>query len=227
LERTLPDGLFVVDSPQIAVALASSRSMRHRPPAVVSLGAFHPGTGDFVGVDLSRPAEKAVAHLLETGRERVAFLSDEATFSGGFEARRDAYRHVLQEAGRAPEFLLAPFQHRDSAYDFTRAYVALHGCPDGLFCVNDEMAIGTHRALRDLGRRVPQDVALIGCDGIIEAEYSNPPLTTLLQPIAEMCRLGWEILERRIADPARLPEQIVLEAGLSLRESSHCLLKGT
>ncbi len=69
---------------------------------------------------------------------------------------------------------------------------------DALVCFNDEMAVGALRALRSRGRSVPGDVALVGCDGIEETAYHDPPLTTLHFPYEEAARAGWQLLRERI-----------------------------
>jgi DNA-binding LacI/PurR family transcriptional regulator len=91
--------------------------------------------------------------------------------------------------------------------------------PDALFCENDELAVGCCRALAERGLRVPDDVAVVGCDGIDEAAFLQPPLTTIVQPVDEMCRLGWEFLKRRIADRDAERRHAVLPARLEVRAS--------
>jgi LacI family transcriptional regulator len=76
--------------------------------------------------------------------------------------------------------------------------------------------------LRDLGVRVPDDVALAGCDGIEDTEYLECPLTTLVQPVAKMCATAWQFLQRRLAQPRPLKplQRDVLKPRLAIRESS-------
>lgn len=215
------DGIFLVDASQAALALPSD--LRRLP--VISLGAVDVATpfteeaGDCVRVDLAAGARDAVRHLLNGGRRRIAFLVDAET-QREREVRQTAYLTVMGEAERIPEILTAPGQSRAEARRFVQEYVARKGAPDSLFCINDEMAIGACRALRDLGLRVPQDVAVVGCDGVPEAEYADPPLTTIVQPILEMCRLAWQFLERRLQDPEAPPQQALLQATLTVRSSS-------
>jgi DNA-binding LacI/PurR family transcriptional regulator len=219
LMHTGVDGYFIVDAPQTSAALRESQIGRVRSQAIISLGVFHDEGSDYVGIDLAPGTYEATQHLLGIGCRRVAYLIDAGTYSLA-ESRRNAYVNTLDKAGYAPEFLIAPEQSRTAAYHFMRDHVAAAGAPDGLICVNDDMAMGAHRALWDLGIRVPDDVALIGCDGIPEAEYAHPPLTTIVQPIEEMCRTAWEFLERRIENPLLPPQQKTLTAQLSIRTSS-------
>jgi LacI family transcriptional regulator len=107
-----------------------------------------------------------------------------------------------------------------SSYKSVRDYVGKNANVDGIFCHNDDMAFGAHRALYDLGRRIGPDVALVGCDGIEETEYLSPPLTTVVQPIDEMCELAWEFLRNRIENPTAPLQQRHLRPKLVIRASS-------
>lgn len=114
---------------------------------------------------------------------------------------------------------MAALQTRDPARTAVTEHLRRHGCPDGLFCRNDEMAVGAYRAFCDLGIRVPEDVALVGCDGIEEAEYGYCPLSTIVQPFAQMCEAVWQLLARRMQPPDTPLEHIVLPAYLAVRHS--------
>jgi len=66
---------------------------------------------------------------------------------------------------------------------------------------------------------------LIGCDGIVDTEYLNPSLSTIVQPIKEMCEIAWEFLKNRMANPDIAHQEKVLNAHLSLRGSSNASIK--
>jgi DNA-binding LacI/PurR family transcriptional regulator len=91
---------------------------------------------------------------------------------------------------------------------------------DALFCHNDDVAFGAYRALCDLGVGVGGEIALVGCDGIEEADYLACPLTTIAQPITEMCALAWEFLHRRMQDPGCPLQQRILRPELLVRAST-------
>jgi len=91
---------------------------------------------------------------------------------------------------------------------------------DGLFCHNDELAIGALRAAHDMGVRVPRDLAVVGCDGIEISPYVEPPLTTIRIPIAEMMQHAAALLFDRIADPSLPHRSVTLPTELIVRRSS-------
>jgi len=100
------------------------------------------------------------------------------------------------------------------------SYIERFGCPNGIFCYNDDMALGAYRGLCDLGLRVPEQVALVGCDGIEDTQYLETPLSTIVQPVEEMCALAWQFLQKRMQEPDYICQQGIITAKLEIRASS-------
>ena len=175
---------------------------------------------DAIMIKLSPGCEAAVQHLVQT-RQRVAMLCVPMMSLYG-DVRVKAYEAALRAAGRQPEYIM-PTQGmavRPAARQGVLDYVRAHGCPDAIYCGNDEQAISAHGALHELGYRVPQDVALIGNDGFEEAEYHVPPLSTVSHPFDAMIHHAWEFLQNRMTHPNAPRQYIELEAPLLLRASS-------
>ncbi len=190
-----------------------------KKPVVMTGTAEEPTTLDFVRVDIGLAARQAVAHLVQSGRRRIAFLASHIPqrIDG---MRYQAYVSVLGEAGLPTEFIETGGEARAATRQSLRDYVGLHGCPEAIFCYNDDTAVAAYRALCDLGVRVPDDTALFGCDGIEDTEYLPTPISTIAQPYGEICRLAWQFLRQRIQEPNRPPQRAVLQPTLILRESS-------
>ncbi len=183
--------------------------------------SYRPGAEiDTILVKIQPGCEAAMGHLLAT-RKRVAFLCVDSMPRYG-DVRWQVYQAAMQAAGRAPEPILLPLQQplRHFTKEAVLQHVRAHGCPDAIFCGNDEQAIAAHGALHELGFQVPRDVALIGNDGLEEAEYHVPSLSTIALPLDEMTRLSWEFLQRRMAEPDAPRQYAEIEAALLLRESS-------
>ena len=106
-----------------------------------------------------------------------------------------------------------------SGYEATRRLLASSPPFSAIFAQNDRMAVGAIRALREVGRRVPDDFSVIGYDDIPLASYFDPPLTTLQQPMQETGKQAARLLVKTIQDPSRTPEQISLPARLIERAS--------
>jgi LacI family transcriptional regulator len=191
-----------------------------RPTPLVSTGVYYDQTSpDFVGIDLSDVAIEAVRGLVATGRKRIACLAHNVQFQHG-DPRHQAYLRVMEESGLQTEFIDPPNENRPTVRATIREYIAAHGHPEALFCHNDDMAIAAYRGLSDIGLRVPEDVALLGCDGIDDTAYFPSAISTIAQPFEEMCETAWRFLERRLAEPDAPPQQVILQPRLLWREST-------
>ncbi|MEU9833906.1 LacI family DNA-binding transcriptional regulator [Streptosporangium sp. NPDC048047] len=161
-------------------------------------------------------AATAVRHLLERGRRRIATITGPLDMVAG-QDRLAGYRDVLREADRRSIVAVGDFT-RESGATATRQLLADDPALDAVFAANDLMAIGALHALRQAGRRVPADVAVVGYDDIEAARYTDPPLTTVSVPHAEqaatMVRLLLTLMEGRPAEPVLMP------AGLVVRKST-------
>ncbi len=213
------DGIIAFDTPTAATAFSRISPSQSIP--FVSMGGYWAEDRDFVGVDLHAGTVDAIEHLIQTGRRRIVYLVPRTDKNWPGDVRMSAYETTMREAGLEPQCLWLP----DLALSTVRKVVrdALGTAPDSadaLFCHNDDVAFGAYRALNDLGIRVGHDVALVGCDGIEETDYLACPLTTIAQPIAEMCHLAWEFLHQRIKDPDCSLQQRILKPELLIREST-------
>jgi LacI family transcriptional regulator len=211
------DGVLALDDPgKVERFLVESPEARRIP--LVSMGVYACRGTDHVAVDLYPAAAEAMQHLAASGRRRIAYLTNSKGNEPG-EGRHDAYRDVMRETGREPEILFAQ-NDRPTSRQAVKAYVAAHGAPDALFCMCDDMALGAYRGLLDLGLRVPDDVALVGCDGIEDTEYLEVPLSTIDMPLEQMCARAGRFLETRLADPGAPMQSDILKARFVPRESS-------
>ena len=196
-------------------------------PAVISGPRSAAETLTSVDSDNYGGARSAVEHLMAHGRSRIAHITGRPDVYGA-QRRVEGYRDALRDAGAgADERLIEPG-------DFTeeggrRAMEALLArCPDldAVFAASDVTAAGARQALREVGRRIPEDVALVGYDDSAIARHMEPPLTSVRQPIEEMGRRMIDLLLTEIAD--RRPavsrglerRQVVLATELVARASS-------
>jgi DNA-binding LacI/PurR family transcriptional regulator len=146
-------------------------------------------------------ARSAVEHLLARGRRRIAHITGRLDVYGA-QCRVDGYRDALRDAGRPAGELLV------ERGDFTedggrRAMTALldrHPDLDAVFAGSDVTAAGARQVLREAGRRIPDDVALVGYDDSAIARHMDPPLTSVRQPIEGMGRAMIDLLLAEVAD---------------------------
>jgi len=214
------DGVLTADLPRGTIPGLEGHLLGGKP--FVNMGVYVREETDHVRLDLMTVTKEAIHHLAGGGCRRIALLIPDwfEWFNQTSDDRLDGYRIAMDEIGQRPELIITPNETRRAIGPALKDYIAAHGHPDGLFCFNDDMAIAAFRALRDLGLRIPDDVALIGCDGIEDMAYHDPALTTIVQPIEEMCAIAWSFLMRRIQEPSIPPQQIVLQPRLEVRASS-------
>ena len=132
-------------------------------------------------------ARLATAHLLASGRRQVATVTGPLDMCAG-QDRLAGYRKAVEAEGRGYDESLVSVGDFTSAggYDATRRLLEQRPDVDAIFAASDLAAFGVIRALRDAGRRLGDDVAVIGFDDIPAAAEQQPPLSTVRQPIAEL-----------------------------------------
>ncbi|WP_395359093.1 LacI family DNA-binding transcriptional regulator [Streptomyces sp. YH02] len=177
----------------------------------------------FVDSDNTGAGRAAVAHLAARGRRAVATITGPLDMYVA-RCRLDGYREGLAEAGLAADDGLV------ATGDFTeeggrramRELLDRRPDLDAVFAASDVMAAGARGVLREAGRRVPEDVALVGVDDSAVARHMDPPLTSVRQPIEEMGRTMARLLLQEIAAPSEPDEQPrqMLPTELVIRASS-------
>lgn len=163
----------------------------------------------------------ATQHLLRAGCKRVALINGQE----GIDASRDrlrGYRQALisSDIPFDPALVYPGNWEPSAGYEGTMHLRSLENPPDGIFCANDMMALGCYDALRELGLRIPQDVAVVGFDDREIAQFMRPPLTTLVLPHYEMGALASEILLEVAGGLTSGLDQIKVECRLISRGSA-------
>jgi DNA-binding LacI/PurR family transcriptional regulator len=196
-------------------------------PAVISGPRSAAETLTSVDSDNYGGARSAVEHLVSRGRRKIAHITGRLDVYGA-QRRVDGYRDAMRDAGHeAVENLIEPgdFTEEGGRRAMTRL-LARRPDLDAVFAGSDVMAAGARQVLREEGRRIPDDVALVGYDDSAIARHMDPPLTSVRQPIEEMGRrmidlLLGEIADRRPAVSRGLERrQVVLATELVTRTSS-------
>ena len=197
------------------------RIRAHGVPIVVGGRAREDITDGFVDVDNQQGAGLAVAHLVERGRTRIATIAGPADMVAG-SSRYQGYVAGLAAAGRAVDERLVERGDfgQQSGADAMRALLDREPELDAVFCANDLMAVGALQVLRDAGRRVPEDVAVVGFEDAPIAQSTHPPLTTVHQSPEEMGREMVALLLETMAAPELDHPGRMLTTRLVVRDSS-------
>ncbi len=175
----------------------------------------------FVDVDNAGGAHLAVRHLISAGRRQVAVIAGPQDMAVGV-ARLSGYRAAVIEAQLPPDEALIGYGDfsEESGAAAMRVLLARRPGIDAVFAASDLMAAGAMRVLKERGRRIPSDVAVVGFEDSMIARQTEPPLTTVYQPVEEMGREMARLLYDRIRGLADEQTSVILETHLVRRASS-------
>jgi LacI family transcriptional regulator len=214
LEERRTDGVVVCSSRLPDERLHAL--LAHHPSAVLVNRPAPAAVAGAVRIDDAAGTRRAVQHVLDSGRRTIGMLAGPP---GSYSAqeRRHSFEAALAAAGLpgAPVLPCAP--NLAGGMEATGALLAAHPAIDGLICYNDLVAIGAIQACAARGRRVPEDVAVIGCDDIMLAGLVTPPLTTLRIDKYQLGVVAISMLFDRMegrapSEPRVLPLELVARA---------------
>lgn len=214
------DGLLL--SPW-ALSPAEVAGRRQGLPLVL-LGERYDSTVDHVGVDNVAAARTATAHLIASGRRRIAALGLQPHLANSTALQRvTGYREALGAAGRPVEAQLeVPVArlHRADGARAMHSLLALPDPPDAVFCFTDELALGAMRVAWERGVRVPDDLALVGFDDVEDGRWSRPSLSTVSPDKAVLAEVAVARLLARVGGSDEPACSTTTPHTLVVRESS-------
>lgn len=197
-------------------------SLTKKIPVVVVDYGNDASTVPHISVDNLRGGYAATEYLIKQGHRRIGIITGPLSVQSALERLR-GFRLALDEAGLPlhPEWVVDGAFSEAGGYQATRTIIqSENGLPTALFCSNDLIAAGALRALREMGLKVPDDVAIIGYDDLPIARLLCPALTTIAQPMRQMGEIAIRILLRLIAGEKLETNRIVLDTQLVVRESA-------
>jgi DNA-binding LacI/PurR family transcriptional regulator len=209
------EGIIVI-APQTSAVAALSHVPADLPLIAVGCETRAPLTS--VAVDNADGAGRATRYLLSLGHETVHHVAGPASWLDARE-RVGGWRAALHGAGaREPDVVAGDWSAR-SGYEAGQELARMDDVT-AVFCGNDTMALGLVRALTEHGRRVPDDVSVVGFDDVPEAGYFLPPLTTVRQDFGELGRQALGALVDRIAAGPGMGTHLKVTPELTLRASA-------
>lgn len=173
-----------------------------------------------VGIDDVDASRQLVAHLVASGRKRIALINHDLSYKYA-QLRQQGYQQELEQRGLSWQ---AVSYASDLSYNAgKRAMAALLNAdtqPDAVFAVSDTLAAGAMAAIQSAGYQVPRDIAVAGFDGSELAEMISPPLTTIAQPSRDIGRTAFSLLLQKIDDPQSQTERVMMDWHLIVRASA-------
>ncbi|RDJ99391.1 LacI family transcriptional regulator [Paraburkholderia lacunae] len=219
LRRRRADGAICLDPATIQQALGEASGAL----PWVACCEFDPAVGvPYVGIDNYRAAGDAVRHLLARGHRRIGLINSDVGYLYARQ-RQQGYLDALREAGITPnENWRMNLNSLDYEAGASAAAVLAQQAqaPSAIFAVSDTLAIGVIHGLRSVGKRVPDDIAVVGFDDISLAAQVDPPLTTVAQPMRELGETAARLLLQRLANPLANVPGVLLPHRLVIRGST-------
>ena len=172
----------------------------------------------YVDADNRGGARQAAGHLVQRGRRRIAAIAGPQDTKVGVD-RLAGYRDVLAAAGLPSLVEFGDFGEISGAAA-TRLLLEREPGLDAVYAASDPMAAGAMRVLREAGREVPADHAVVGFDDSATARHASPQLTSVHQPVEAMGREMSRLLVARINGDDLAPGGVIMDTHLVVRESS-------
>jgi LacI family transcriptional regulator len=219
------DGIIAAATSQRWTELTRA-DIQHTPIVFVDR-SFGNMEGPFVGVDNQRGAYLGVRHLIECGHAKIGILAGYDRLSTMRE-RVDGYRQALQEAGlpARADWIVDSALSIEGGQLAMRQILSLSDRPTAVFINNNLLVLGGLLALREMGLRCPDNLAIVSFDDHPWAVVADPPLTTVRQPAYELGRTAASILLSLFKHEPVRPTQVILDCELIVRQSSqvnrHC-----
>ena len=218
LERDV-DGLIL--SPVAATTIESMQALMQFCPLVLLIPYYPELAADCVGMEDENGTERAVAHLIEQGHRRIAFV-------GGFAAqetrqrRLHSYRDTLKRNGIDfdPALCIDGPVTRRGGYDAIRQLLSMAAAPSAAYCYSDVIAFGVMLGLRAAGMEAGEDFAVIGFDDVPEASLWHPSLTTVSADPRGLGDKAAQLMLRRISTPDAPIKRVIMPSRLIVRDST-------
>ncbi len=180
----------------------------------------------YVDADNRGGGHQAATHLADLGHQRIGIIAAPDNTTAGLD-RTNGFIEGLATRGRA----LHPSLRAEGDFSAASGYAAMQqlipNSPDAVFVASDTMAIGALRALRERGIRVPEDVAVMGFDGLAPSTATTPRLTTMHQPVTDTGRRAVRVLDGLVNGTLRSPVTEILPVDLVVRESCGTSIRTT
>ena len=173
-----------------------------------------------VTVDERAMGRLAVKTLLDKGHTKIAIFGGSRSIGDNLALRAEGATEAFLDYGLKfdeSRYVETRFSLK-GGYDCARAFFSVHRDTTAVFAMSDTVAMGVIRALKDMGLRVPEDVSVMGFDGIEMGKYCIPRLTTIEQPLQEIARASIEVLLDMLEHGAA-PRHVMVDAVLHMRDS--------
>lgn len=218
LERKQIDGVILT---ALRNSLEEVQPYLRHGPIVLACEYVDDDSLPAVTIDNIKAAERVTEHLLNKGHKRIGFINGPEQIILCRD-RHKGYRLALEKhkIHSSEELIVSSDFTTEGGFKCAKELLKLEEKPTAIFAANDDMAVGVIQAVQKQGLRVPQDVAVVGFDNIQISRIIQPKLTTIDQPIFQIGMKSMELIMTCLEGCLPEEKRIVLDAKLSIREST-------
>ncbi|MGX7164329.1 LacI family DNA-binding transcriptional regulator [Enterococcus massiliensis] len=213
------DGILLATPNKLAEGYELGSPFYHKMPMIlIDRGINQRESGRLIVKDYEG-SYQAVSYLIKSGHRHIGMLK-ESTGYYQLEERYNGYRHALKDHGipYKGKYIVANSLTVNGGYQAAKELLKQKEIT-AIFCGNDAMAIGCYQAIYELGKKVPEDISVVGFDGLSLSEYVIPPLTTVFQPSFDIGFHAAKFLVDAIEFPEKRVPNKVFDTKLIIRES--------
>lgn len=217
LYNPLVDGLLLVGT-SIDESFIATTGKRSTPIVLVD-GYSNPQGYDMVVSDNFHAAYQAVEYLLEKGHRHIAMVGGDENCYPSLKERRNGYLRALKENGIAEPYIANFNINKSKGYEETLLLLNDHPNITALFCINDDTGSAAIRAAQSMGKRIPEELSIIGYDDTYIAANTHPTLTTMHVDTVAMGRAAVHLLTLRLENPESACMTLTIHPTLVERET--------
>jgi LacI family transcriptional regulator len=211
------DGILAIDCPSHIAKYALVTQQNSKP--IVSIGSTISIATDCCVLDVAYMVRLAIHHLYETGKRHITLLTA-VDYNVSSNLLTTAYIEITGSLGLTVDVLCVNCCCRKDAYQAIVDHVHHGGGIDAILAYNSLLAVGAVAAVRDLGASIPDDIAVVSCEGADEFLYQTPQITSIEFPAEQLAGVAWEMLCDRMRDPNAPVRETIIKPNLSIRGSS-------
>lgn len=215
------DAIIIVPSHKQAPDTAHLQNLRSRRIPFCFITAYYTDVcAPCVMTDLGEGSYLLAKYLLERGHRKIKYIIANRVFPES-NLRAEGFIRAYRETGTpfSPDFLVISEPSFQGGYSSTSDIIK-KDLPDAILAMNDIMAMGVLKKLKEHAIRVPEDISVAGYDDLIYASLLETPLTTVQQPMEQMCRKAVELILSKIEKPDDINEKILISPRLVIRAST-------
>ncbi len=215
------DGVIIVPSHKQSPDITHLLELRERKIPLCFITTYYDDMdASCVMTDLSDGSYQLTSYLLSAGHRRIVYIIGNRAIPVS-NLRVEGYLSAFRKAGHEfnPDWIVVDEATFEGGYHATGNLLS-GPLPDAILAMNDIMAMGVIKRLKEAGVRVPEDISVAGYDDLIYSSLLETPLTTVRQPVLQMCTRSVEILLQRMENCTSPTEKVLLRPQLIVRAST-------